>query len=181
MTRSELTAKGRMERSGGAMRMELFICGLRSNRQPMAGYLKMRYAVCRILLTATVSQFMFNLMVERPRDHLGDVFGAIADPTRRAIVQMLVRKPATISEIARPFPVSFNAVSKHVMVLERAGLVHREITGREHVCRLRPRALRRANAWLEQYRQFWESRLDALDTYVAMKTKERRQAHGKTR
>lgn len=124
---------------------------------------------------------MFNHMVERHRDHLGNVFAAIADPTRRAIVQIVARKPATISEIARPFPVSFNAVSKHMMVLERAGLVNREIRGREHVCRLRPGALRQANAWLEQYRQFWESRLDALETYVAVKAKERRQAHGKTR
>src|SRR5207247_9052516 len=112
---------------------------------------------------------MFNHMVDRHRDHLGDVFAAIADPTRRAIVQMLARRPATISEIARPFPVSFNAVSKHVMVLERAGLVEREIKGRERVCRLRTRALRCANAWLEQYRQFWELRLDALETYVALK------------
>jgi len=124
---------------------------------------------------------MFNHMVERHRDRLSDVFAAIADPTRRAIVQTLARKPATISQIARPFPVSFNAVSKHMMVLERAGLVHREIRGREHVCRLRPGALRQANVWLEQYRQFWESRLDALEAYVAVKAKERGQAHGKTR
>ncbi len=109
---------------------------------------------------------MFNHMVERHRDHLGDVFAAIADPTRRAIVQILARKPATIGEIARPFPVSFNAVSKHMMVLERAGLVHREIRGREHICRLRPLALRQANAWLEQYRRFWGVRLDALEAYV---------------
>ena len=124
---------------------------------------------------------MFNHMVERHRDRLGDVFAAIADPTRRAIVQTLARKPATISQIARPFPVSFNAVSKHMMVLERAGLVHREIRGREHVCRLRPGALRQANAWLEQYRRFWEVRLDALEAYVAVRAKERRQALGKTR
>src|SRR6058998_3944916 len=115
---------------------------------------------------------MLNHMVERHRDRLGDVFAAIADPTRRAIVQKLARGPATISEIAKPFPVSFNAVSKHMMVLERAGLVEREARGRERICRLRPRGLRRANAWLEQYRQFWEERLDALEEYVAMKAKE---------
>ena len=117
---------------------------------------------------------MFNHMVERHRDHLGDVFAAIADPTRRAIVQILARKPATIGEIARPFPVSFNAVSKHMMVLERAGLVHREIRGREHVCRLRPGALRQANAWLEQYRHFWEVRLDALEAYVGRESERKR-------
>src|SRR6266480_815427 len=86
-----------------------------------------------------------------------------------------------LSYLYRPFPVSFNAVSKHMMVLERAGLVHREIRGREHICRLRPLALRQANAWLEQYRRFWGVRLDALEAYVAVKAKERGQAHGKTR
>ena len=120
-------------------------------------------------------------MVERSQDHLSHVFAAVADPTRRAIVQMLMRGPASISEIARPFPVSFNAVSKHMMVLERAGLVEREVRGRERVCRLRPRGLRPANAWLEQYRQFWEVRLDALEAYVAVKTRERAQAHAKSR
>src|SRR2546425_10545963 len=124
---------------------------------------------------------MFNHMVERHRDHLGDVFAAIADPTRRAIVQILARKPATISEIAKPFPVSFNAVSKHMMVLERAGLVERKVSGRERVCRLRPRGLRRANAWLEQYGQFWEERLDALENYVASKAKERRELNAKSK
>ena len=130
---------------------------------------------------------MFNHMVERSKtrtgaDHLSGVFGAIADPTRRAMLEMLSRRPATISEIARPFPVSFNAVSKHVMVLERAGLIERKVQGRQHVCRLRPRPLRQANAWLEHYRQFWEVRFDALEKYVAAKAKERRgQAHGKTR
>ena len=119
-------------------------------------------------------------MVERSPDQLSNVFAAVADPTRRTIVRMLARGPATISEIAKPFPVSFNAVSKHLMVLERAGLVQREVRGRERVCRLRPRALRRANAWLEQYRQFWEVRLDALEAYVAVKAKERAQAHAKS-
>ena len=120
-------------------------------------------------------------MVERSQDQLSHVFAAVADPTRREIVRVLAQGPATISEIARPFPVSFNAVSKHMMVLERAGLVEREVRGRERVCRLRPRALRKADAWLEQYRQFWEARLDALEAYVAVKAKERRQLHAKPR
>src|SRR5438552_14192920 len=102
-------------------------------------------------------------MVEYSRDQLSQVLAAVADPTRRAIVQMLTHGPATISEIAKPFPVSFNAVSKHMMVLERAGLIKREIRGRERVCRLHLRALRQASTWLEQYRQFWETRLDALE------------------
>ena len=112
---------------------------------------------------------------------LDQVFSALADPTRRAIVQRLVERPATINEIARPFPVSLNAISKHVMVLERAGLVRREIRGREHHCRIDPRPLREASEWLEHYRAFWEQRLDALEVYVARKFRQskKRMAHGK--
>jgi DNA-binding transcriptional ArsR family regulator len=96
-------------------------------------------------------------------------------------LQSLTRHPATINEIARPFPVSLNAISKHVMVLERAGLVRREIKGREHHCWVDPVPLREANAWLEHYRQFWELRLDALEVYVARKFRASKKevAHGK--
>ncbi len=114
---------------------------------------------------------MFNHMVEHSGDALDLVFSAVADPTRRAILQALSRRPATIGEIARPFPVSLNAVSKHVMVLERAGLVRREVHGREHLCRLEAHPLEDATAWLENYRQFWEVRLDALERYVSKKMK----------
>lgn len=102
---------------------------------------------------------------------LDRVFSALADPTRRAILQALTQSPSTITEIAKPFPVSFNAISKHVMVLERAGLVHREIKGREHYCWIDPDPLAEANVWLEHYRRFWEQRLDALQVYVARKFK----------
>jgi DNA-binding transcriptional ArsR family regulator len=111
-------------------------------------------------------------MVEYSLDwELDRVFSALADPTRRAILQTLRRRPATINEIARPFPVSLNAISKHVMVLERAGLVRREILGREHHCRIDTHPLRDANAWLEHYREFWEQRMDALQVYVGRKFK----------
>jgi DNA-binding transcriptional ArsR family regulator len=110
-------------------------------------------------------------MVEYSTSDLTQVFSAVADPTRRAILQALAERPSTITEIAKPFPVSLNAVSKHVMVLERAGLVKREILGREHLCRLTPRPLREATQWLEHYREFWETRMDALETYVARKFK----------
>lgn len=119
-------------------------------------------------------------MVEYSSSRLNLVFAAIADPTRRAILRSLARRPATITELRRPFPVSFNAISKHLIVLERAGLVRREIRGREHLCRLRPRALRRADAWLAHYRRFWELRLDALEAYVAVKAKEKGESHGST-
>jgi DNA-binding transcriptional ArsR family regulator len=105
------------------------------------------------------------------RADLDQVFAALADPTRRAILSALSNGPATIKEIARPFPVSLNAVSKHVMVLERAGLLRREIKGREHHCRINARPLYQADAWLQHYRQFWDQRLDALEVYVERKFK----------
>jgi DNA-binding transcriptional ArsR family regulator len=122
-------------------------------------------------------------MVEYVKPELDVVFSALADPTRRAILRSLSLGPATINEIAKPFPVSLNAVSKHVMVLERAGLLRREIKGREHHCRINARPLRRANVWLEHYRQFWEVRLDALEAYVdrEFKAAKRKKTHGKVR
>jgi DNA-binding transcriptional ArsR family regulator len=123
-------------------------------------------------------------MVEYTQESLNRVFNAVADPTRRAILGALAKHPATITEIAKPFPVSLNAVSKHVMVLERAGLIRREIQGREHLCRLESRPLRDATAWLERYRHFWDLRLDALEHYVTKKVKGAKRkggTHGKTR
>jgi DNA-binding transcriptional ArsR family regulator len=121
-------------------------------------------------------------MVEyRQSAELDRIFSALADPTRRAILQALTRRPATINEIAQPFPVSLNAISKHVMVLERAGLVRREIKGREHHCWINARPLSEATQWLEHYRQFWERRMDALEAYVARKFKAAKKGrpHGK--
>ncbi len=119
-------------------------------------------------------------MVEYPDSGLDYVFSALADPTRRAILRRLTTRPSTIQEIAEPFPVSLNAISKHVMVLERAGLLRREIRGREHHCWIQSRPLRDANQWLEHYRQFWEERMDGLELYVAKKAKALKKgtAHG---
>jgi len=115
-------------------------------------------------------------MVEHLRSaELDRVFSALSDPTRRAILRRLSDSPATINEIAKPFRVSLNAISKHVMTLERAGMLRREIKGRQHYCRIEPGPLREANEWLERYRQFWEHRLEALEAYVAR----RYQASGK--
>jgi DNA-binding transcriptional ArsR family regulator len=123
-------------------------------------------------------------MVEYSRAlELDHVFSALGDPTRRAILLALAKNSATINEIAAPFPLSLNAVSKHVMVLERAGLLRREIQGRQHRCWVNPRPLREASQWLEHYSQFWEQRLDALEVYVSKKLKSARgnkgMAHGK--
>jgi len=102
-----------------------------------------------------------------PPPPLDAVYGALADPTRRAILAALTRREATVGHLVERFPISFNAVSKHVKVLERAGLVHRSVRGREHWVRLNPRPLREAAIWLERYREFWSGRLDALGTYLA--------------
>jgi DNA-binding transcriptional ArsR family regulator len=121
-------------------------------------------------------------MVERsPSAELDRVFFALADPTRRSILRALTRHSATINEIAKPFPISLNAVSKHVMVLERAGLLRREIKGREHHCWIELRPLRDAGALLEHYRQFWEQRMDALEVYVGRQASKKGASHGKVR
>ena len=97
---------------------------------------------------------------------LDQVYGAIADPTRRAILGLLAAGDENVGGLAGRFPMSFNAVSKHVKVLERAGLVRRRVQGREHVLRLEPRPLREASRWLEHYRTFWDARLDALEAML---------------
>jgi DNA-binding transcriptional ArsR family regulator len=116
-----------------------------------------------------VSVVLFIRMVERHETKLDEVFGAVADPTRRAILMRLGRSPARITDIAKDFPISLNSVSKHVMVLERAGLVRRQIQGREHLCKLDLQPLRQATAWMEEVRSFWETRLDALEQHLTAK------------
>ncbi|MYE60444.1 MAG: helix-turn-helix transcriptional regulator [Alphaproteobacteria bacterium] len=106
---------------------------------------------------------MLNQMVEQ---NLDLVFHALGDPTRRAILARLAAGEATVGHLSRPFPLSFAAVSKHLGVLERAGLVTREARGRERVCRINPAALGDARAWLEFHERFWTDRLDALETLV---------------
>ena len=102
-------------------------------------------------------------MVERNLDH---VYGAIADPTRRAILAKLAGGEANVGEVAGEFSISFNGISKHVKVLERAGLIERTVVGREHRLRLNPKPLRDAAQWLDHYREFWEMRLDALEAFL---------------
>jgi DNA-binding transcriptional ArsR family regulator len=101
-------------------------------------------------------------MVEYSKsDGLDLVFSALADPTRRAILRTLTRRPA-------------------IMVLERAGLLRREIKGRQHHCRIEPSPLRQADAWMAHYRQFWDERLDALAVYVDKKFKAAKMKKGST-
>jgi DNA-binding transcriptional ArsR family regulator len=99
-------------------------------------------------------------------DRLDLVFGALSDRTRRALLDRLEHSPAMITELAERFPMSLPAVSKHVRVLERAGLVKRTIDGRVHRCELDTAPLDDARQWIDRYRAFWSDNLDALADYV---------------
>lgn len=102
-------------------------------------------------------------MVEQ---NLNYIFRALVDPTRRNILERLAKGEATVGQLAEYYPLSFAAVSKHLGVLEQAGLLKRETRGRERVCQLNPAALHDARAWLEFHERFWTERLSALDALV---------------
>lgn len=101
-------------------------------------------------------------MVERSSERLDAVFGALADPTRRAMLRDLAKRPRTVGELASPFAISLAGASKHVQVLERAGLIRREVQGRVHLCTLDARPLHAGAEWIRHYERFWTTRLDAL-------------------
>jgi DNA-binding transcriptional ArsR family regulator len=95
--------------------------------------------------------------------HLDHTLIALADPTRRAILQRLSRGEARVTELAQPFDISLNSVSKHIRILERAELVKRRVSGREHFLTFNPAPLESAAEWIERHRTFWTDRLDALE------------------
>ena len=95
------------------------------------------------------------------------VFQALADPTRRAMIERLSRGPASVSELAQPLDMSLSAVVQHLQVLETSGLVRSEKVGRVRTCRIEPRALRTAEQWIAERRTRWERRLDRLGDYLA--------------
>jgi DNA-binding transcriptional ArsR family regulator len=99
-------------------------------------------------------------------DPLSITLAAIADPTRRKILSRLSRGQATVSELAEPFAMTMPAISKHLKVLERAGLIERGREAQWRPCRLRARPLKEAADWIDRYREFWEDRLDRLDDYL---------------
>lgn len=99
-------------------------------------------------------------------DRLSLTFNALADPTRRAILAHLVQGEASVTELAKPFQMSLPAISKHLKVLERAGLIARGREAHWRPCQLNPEPLKDLDGWLDTYRQFWEQRLDRLDDYL---------------
>jgi DNA-binding transcriptional ArsR family regulator len=99
-------------------------------------------------------------------DHLSTTFAALADPTRRAILARLAHGEATVTELAQPFDMSLPGVSKHLKVLQHAGLVVQGRDAQWRPCRLEPQPLRDIAAWMEQYRRLWEERIDRMDAYL---------------
>lgn len=99
-------------------------------------------------------------------DRLSTTFSALADPTRRAILARLATGEATVNQLAEPFEMTLPAVSRHLKVLERAGLITRGREAQWRPCRIDPEPLRELSGWLETYRQFWEDSFDRLDVYL---------------
>ena len=101
-----------------------------------------------------------------PSDHLSATFGALSDPTRRAILARLAASEASVTELAEPFRISLPAVSRHLKVLERAGLIARSRSAQWRPCRLAPEPLKEISEWLDAYRRFWDESLDNLADYL---------------
>ena len=114
------------------------------------------------------------------QDHLTATFAALADPTRRAILARLISDEVSVKELARPFEMSLPAVSKHLKVLERAGLIERGREAQWRPCRLRAKPLKDVSDWVERYRRFWEESFDRLDIYLSeLKKREKKHARKK--
>ncbi len=101
--------------------------------------------------------------MQQVSSNLDQVFFALSDGTRRAILSRLTEGSTTIGELAKPFAMSSPAISRHMKILEKAGLIERRISGRQHHCTLATDALKTAEDWINFHREFWEGRLDALD------------------
>src|SRR5260370_12737493 len=112
-----------------------------------------------------------NLMVNYSAS-LDGTFGALANPTRRAMLASLALREASVTELARPFPISLPPVSRHLRVLEDAGLLVRRKHGRVHISRIGAEPMKAAPDWITRYRQFWEERLDSLERYLQAQTEE---------
>jgi DNA-binding transcriptional ArsR family regulator len=117
-------------------------------------------------LTTIDNLHIINFMVNDSSERLTTVFMALADPTRRAILERLAHGEASGTELAQPFSISVPAISRHLRVLKNADLILHRTDGRTHRFRLAANSMREAAAWLEHYRHFWEAQFDSLDTYL---------------
>jgi DNA-binding transcriptional ArsR family regulator len=114
-------------------------------------------------LTIALDAIIFNHMVELSEHPLDTIFHALGDQTRRRMLAVLSEGERSVGELAEPFAMSLAAASKHIKVLETAGLIRREVRGRTHLCRLEPGPLAGAHQWLSAYEHFWTGRLDVLE------------------
>src|ERR1700738_4378222 len=114
-----------------------------------------------------------------PSDRLSSTFAALADPTRRAILARLLLGECSVGELAHPFEMSMPAVSKHLRVLERAGLIAQRRDAQWRRCRIKAGPLKEVAGWTEHYRHLWEERLDRLDTYLQQLKKKEKKSHGR--
>jgi DNA-binding transcriptional ArsR family regulator len=112
-----------------------------------------------------------------PSDHLSTTFAALADPTRRAILARLSTGAASVTDLAKPFDMSMPAVSKHLKVLERAGLIARSRDAQWRPCSLEGARLKEVSDWLEHYRRFWEQSFDRLDEYLRELKRKKEKQH----
>ena len=126
---------------------------------------------CEIGLVSPTLNQMVKYM---PAASLDEIFAALSDPTRRRILDLLARAELCVTDLAKPFSISLPAISKHLRVLEKAGLIKRERDGRVHRLRLEAKPMRDAAAWIERYRGFWEGRFDALADYLEKQQKKGR-------
>lgn len=123
-------------------------------------------------LTASKSSFIFNHMVEyNQQEDLDRVFHALSDATRRKILKRLKNGPEQVTSLAKHYSISLNGVSKHLKALEAAQLIRREVLGRSHYCHLNAIRMKRAQKWIDEYREFWTTRLDALEKHLQEKQK----------
>ncbi len=125
------------------------------------------------------TSWLINHMVKYKKfDRLSSTFAALADPTRRAILARLTSGETSVKELARPFQLSLPAISKHLKVLERAGLIARGRKAQWRPCRLEAGALKEVASWVEHYRNMWEQRLDQFDDYL-LELKKKEKKHGR--
>jgi DNA-binding transcriptional ArsR family regulator len=103
---------------------------------------------------------------------LNHIFHALADETRRSLLEKIKNSPVRVTELASDYPVSLNSISKHIKVLEKAGLIKRNIEGRVHLCEANPKELEKADKWIKKYTNFWNEKLNNLEKYITKNKKE---------
>ena len=129
-------------------------------------------------MTALRSAIIFNQMVKYLSNTLDATFGALADPTRRSILERLIGGESSVTSLAEPFDMSLPAVSKHLRVLEKAGLLTQEKDGRVRRCRMDAGPMKEASDWVGRYRIFWEEQLDSLAGYIEQMQSEEKEKEG---